>query len=749
MMARAPGTVKRRAKRLFLMPALLAVMIFSMLSMVGPVVATSHPADLQWTYEVRLTEATRGSFYPLMLADSNDDLHILYVNASQRDTSTYSTTNGIIMYMKMDRLGNIAVEPKAIVNPDYDSYYLTRPAAALGPDDSIHLVWSDSRGNHFRVYYMRLDANGDVLVPEIALNTTEICKYPDVAVDADGNARVVFANWAWGPNSPNIFYSVIDPRGNIIVDNFQVTMTVLASNIPRVAVDSEDYVHIVWVENVNTPFGYSDEVYYSRLNPKGTLDISMQRVSVTALQSTNPDIEMSRGTENGPLVVWESDMGGDMDIYYATLDDPMGIMPERLTSTRSDSLQPTVMTDSSGTVFVVWSEKDYMIVDNSAIWMMYRDGSATGKWSAPKRITNDGLGAFRPALALDGSDDPNIVWEDFREIGDQGHWDLYYIRDVRDVEVAPVAYLMLEDINVTVGEEVFFNGSLSYDLNGWDRVVEYNFSFGDGTWTEWQEFSNSTHVYIRPGEYHARLRVRDTFGVVSDIEAMKRVVVDEEHPVAEMPLMQGDVTAAVVVTTLGIGALTGIIAGTEVGKYKFLTLVLVPLYTRINREKTLDNYIRGQIHGYILARPGCHYNAIKQTLKLNNGTLAYHLRKLEKEEFIKSMRDGMYKRFYPAGMKIDGTPPQLSAMQKRILDTITLNPGISQKEIADIVSISAPAVIYHIGILLGAALIVKRRNGPRVEYRLRTVDESMGAEAAEEDEEEEAEEGAPGPGPEG
>ncbi len=88
---------------------------------------------------------------------------------------------------------------------------------------------------------------------------------------------------------------------------------------------------------------------------------------------------------------------------------------------------------------------------------------------------------------------------------------------------------------------------------------------------------------------------------------------------------------------------------TEPGKYRILLLFL-PLYTRLNKDEILDQSTKENIHGYIIANPGEHYNVIRKRLNIRNGTLAYHLNVLKREKLIKSRRDGIYKRFYPAEM---------------------------------------------------------------------------------------------------
>jgi parallel beta-helix repeat protein len=159
----------------------------------------------------------------------------------------------------------------------------------------------------------------------------------------------------------------------------------------------------------------------------------------------------------------------------------------------------------------------------------------------------------------------------------------------------------------------------------------------------------------------------------------------------------------------GAGTLA-FIGGTEIGKYA-LFAASMSLYTRLKSEDVLDQETRGMIRGYIIANPGEHYNAIKRALDLKNGTLAYHLKTLEKEKLIKSVRDGRYKRFYPPNMKVSENVVILNKAQEVIMGKIIDNPGISQKELANIVGLSTSTINYHISVMANAGFIRVERKG--------------------------------------
>jgi len=164
-------------------------------------------------------------------------------------------------------------------------------------------------------------------------------------------------------------------------------------------------------------------------------------------------------------------------------------------------------------------------------------------------------------------------------------------------------------------------------------------------------------------------------------------------------------------TFVGAIAAIGFILASETGKYSFLG-VFVPLYTRLKKSKVLDHFTRGQIHGYILANPGAHMNAIKDMFHVNNGVVAYHLKVLEREGYICSRRDGLKRRFYP-GNKSETQDQRkfLTEVQSLLVSHIRKAPGINQSELAGLANMSTQVVNYHIKKLVRLGVVVVEMEG--------------------------------------
>jgi predicted transcriptional regulator len=135
-----------------------------------------------------------------------------------------------------------------------------------------------------------------------------------------------------------------------------------------------------------------------------------------------------------------------------------------------------------------------------------------------------------------------------------------------------------------------------------------------------------------------------------------------------------------------------------------IILIVVFFYTKMHRDRVLEHKTRDKIYSYITAHPGIHYRGVMQDLNLNMGVLSHHLNMLEQQHYIKSDQDGMYRRFYPVGSKLNnGTI--IADAQKEILNAIHVNPGITQSDLAKTLNQNRKNVHYHVKKLSNKGMI--------------------------------------------
>jgi DNA-binding MarR family transcriptional regulator len=240
-------------------------------------------------------------------------------------------------------------------------------------------------------------------------------------------------------------------------------------------------------------------------------------------------------------------------------------------------------------------------------------------------------------------------------------------------------------------------------------LVNYRIDWGDG--------SNGTfvvdtiavaHDYKKSGTYRLMVNVSDALGFT--YVTTQQYTVNYEGHLTHSYLWVNKNKGPVTAVSASFGLLAfGLLVFTESGKYKLLVLftLLLPLYTRIQKEDVLDQFVRGQIYGFIKTNPGVHYNQILRKVGVKNGTLSYHLGVLEKTELIQSRREGLkYRAFYPTGMNFPKAERfRLTDLQIQIIGSIRSQPGMTQKEIARLLSQKPQTINYNIKVLYQARLI--------------------------------------------
>ncbi len=249
-----------------------------------------------------------------------------------------------------------------------------------------------------------------------------------------------------------------------------------------------------------------------------------------------------------------------------------------------------------------------------------------------------------------------------------------------------------------------------------NNIIDYSIDWDDGNTEQYSiDDVKISHVYKKSGSYALTIQINDDFGFIHELK--KSYDVENEGQLLHTYFwMQENKEPIAYVTSTSAGVLAfGLLAFTETGKYKLLALLtlLLPMYTRIQKEDVLDQFVRGQIYGYIKTNPGVHYNQIRRGIDVKNGTLSYHLRVLEKTELIKSRREGVrYRAFYPTGMKFPEVERfRLTELQINTLDVINENSGIDQKEIASKLDKKPQTINYNIKVLEQANLIKVIKQG--------------------------------------
>lgn len=163
---------------------------------------------------------------------------------------------------------------------------------------------------------------------------------------------------------------------------------------------------------------------------------------------------------------------------------------------------------------------------------------------------------------------------------------------------------------------------------------------------------------------------------------------------------QGASASLMLAAAAAIVAALALALALEGARYR-LALLMRPFLTLPGCDSVMDNRARYLVHGLIIDRPGISYAAVLRELELPIGVVPYHLDILEREHYVRSVREGRLKRFYTT----DTTPPRdqrrvLEYAREALLAIVARRPGISQKELVRESGIDVEVVGYHLRALV-------------------------------------------------
>ncbi|WP_221057192.1 winged helix-turn-helix transcriptional regulator [Methanoculleus chikugoensis] len=136
----------------------------------------------------------------------------------------------------------------------------------------------------------------------------------------------------------------------------------------------------------------------------------------------------------------------------------------------------------------------------------------------------------------------------------------------------------------------------------------------------------------------------------------------------------------------------------------------------------LDNKKRSRIYACIRDHPGIAPAEIARITGINRGTIRYHLSRLREAGLVSILhRDGRVGYFrngdYDTAEKAVCLHLQ-NGTRRQIFALLLEKPGITQSEIADIITISCSTAAWHMRRLAADGLVETNRDGRTVRYAL-------------------------------
>lgn len=254
---------------------------------------------------------------------------------------------------------------------DYDSGPAAAPQIAMNAAGRAMVVWSQSDGTRFNIYSANyIPGSGWAAYDIVETNNTGDARFPDVAIDSQGNAIAV-----WQQNDGT--------RDNIRAQRFRADA-----------------------------FGWgSPPSFGALLETDDAGDAEYPRVAMD-------------GAGNA-LVVWQQrDAAGTRDIFSNRYDRDSGLWGSAvaLESGARSAYGPVVASAASGDAMVVWHQLEEVGV-KSGIWSNQFNGTT---WAGAVRLDSETGNAISPQVGIDARNNAVVVWSQF-ESGRDSAWSARFV----------------------------------------------------------------------------------------------------------------------------------------------------------------------------------------------------------------------------------------------------------------------------------------------------------------------------------
>lgn len=260
-----------------------------------------------WGSIETVSSTTNNDYRPRLAVDSLGNVHCVWFR---------SVSGGYnVCYAKRTGTGWSSV---TTLNPD-PANKAEVPDIACDSNDCLHVVWENLGDSSLYIRYRYY--NGSNWQPGLgsaaeAISNATNAYYPRIAVDSLNQPHVVFEKYSSGQY--DVYYT--KKSGG----SWQTNPTNISSNsytnteIPRIAIDSQDRIHVVWQDIDNgTPKG----IFY-RVKSGGTWSPATSDLGYSVSGNTNSYWStVAVDADGDPHIFWETkDSNNQYDIWYRCQD---------------------------------------------------------------------------------------------------------------------------------------------------------------------------------------------------------------------------------------------------------------------------------------------------------------------------------------------------------------------------------------------------------------------------------------------
>ncbi len=451
------------------------------------ILASTRAAGGSYTAPQTLSNPNDNSEEPAVASDAQGDAIAAWLQdegGSQRLQAAYRPAGGVFgTPQTLSRAGAEAIDPRVAMNAGGEAV----------------VVWSLFAGGQSEVQATTAAPGAAFGAPVGISGPPGTAMTPQVALDAHGNAIVVWEGWD-GANMR--IADAVRPAGS----GFQAPAWLSPSGdnagAPQIAFDASGNALAVW--RFDGPPASTIQTSY---RPVGGSFEGPQQVSVPSSEpAQNPQVAFDGEGEG--VVAWQQSDGSEMSVL-ANVRTPgtAGLFGTQSTldSGSEEAFEPQIAGDGlSGTV-VSWETFNGI---DSTVQTAVRP--AGGSFEPATALATGALEGF-PVVGIDAQGDAIAAWTRYNGSND-------VVEAAGYANAGPQLRGLTIPTQGTVGQPLQFFGS---PLDVWSATLTEGFSFGDGTTTTGV---SATHVYTAPGTYQVSATATDALGNVTTVTRTVTIV---------------------------------------------------------------------------------------------------------------------------------------------------------------------------------------------------------------------------------
>ena len=336
---------------------------------------------------------------PRIAVDSAKNIHAVF------EGYTKGSDNKEILYSKSNNSGHAWTTP---LNISRTARVSTEPAIAVEKGGAIDVVWRDTSSGelHPNIYFTRSVDYGQTWTKALNIShTTGMCSEPAISTAPDNSIHVVWVDTRPADGRPDIFYSH-SVEGKSWSSCESISPTPGVSSVPTIIACHDGVVHCAWLD---TSSGEErPDIFYTRkINNIWTTPID---VSNSPRLSGHP--WLACGAKGKIFLCWSdnSQKKNAADIWCAIggkngrFDKPINI-----SDTPGVSGQPVVAANAIGQVAVVWSDTSRQLSKPDIYARVSTDNG--DDFSNVLCLSTTGGFSIHPTVTLLGST-MILAWED-------------------------------------------------------------------------------------------------------------------------------------------------------------------------------------------------------------------------------------------------------------------------------------------------------------------------------------------------